>query len=171
MRTTTATTRTRRALEEAERRFVAQVVADGGIDRWRATADQRLRMALDAFTRRSRLSRRVAADLLVALVDEPTRDQCWQVVESRADVDWRPFSLHLSRRALPPYRTEPLFLLAWSAWRLGDVRLARAAADDVLALDPGHRAAALLRALLWLEVGPDRLPSLAGRPAISAGTP
>jgi len=62
----------------------------------------------------------------------------------------------------------PLFLLAWSAWRLGDVRLARAAADDVLAQDSGHRAATLLAALLLLEVEPGTLPSLAGRPAASA---
>jgi hypothetical protein len=158
----------RRAFEEAERQFVARVVADGGIGPWRAAAELRLRAALDALTRRGRLPRRVAADLIVALVDRPTRDRCWQVVESRTDPEWRTFWLHVSRRALPPYRTEPLFLLAWSAWRLGDVRLARAAADDVLAQDPRHRAATLLDALLLLEVEPGRLPSLADRPVAPA---
>jgi Domain of unknown function (DUF4192) len=171
MRATAATTRTRKALEVAERRFVAQVVAERGIGQWRAAAEQRLETALDAFTRRSGLSRRVAADLIVALVDRPTRDRWVQVVESRTDVDWREFWRYLSRRSLRPYRTEPLFLLAWSAWRVRDVRLASAAAEDVLALDPGHRAAALLLASLWLDVEPARQPSLAGRPAISAGAP
>ena len=143
-------------------------MAGGGIGPWRAAAELRLPAALETFARRGRLPRRVAADLIVALVDRPTRDRCWRVVEWRTDPDWRTFWLHVSRRALPPYRTEPLFLLAWSAWRLGDVRLARAAADDVLAQDPGHRAATLLAALLWLEVEPGRLPSLADRPAASA---
>ena len=169
MRATAATTRPRTAVEKAERRFVAQVMADGGIGPWRAVADQRLRAALDAFTRRSGLSRRVVADLVVALIDEPTRDRCLQVAESRTDVDWRGFWLHLIRRAPQPYRTEPLFLLAWSAWRLGDVRLARAVTEDVLALDPGHRAAALLLALLCLDVQPARPSSPAGRSATSAG--
>jgi Domain of unknown function (DUF4192) len=171
MRATAATTRTRKALDEAEHRFVAQVVTERGIGPWRTAADQRLQTALDAFTRRNGLSRRVAADLIVALVDRPTRDRCVQMVESRTDVDWREFWRHLSRRSLRPYRTEALFLLAWSAWRVRDVRLARAAADEVLALDPGHRATALLLASLWLDVAPARLPSLAGPPAISAGAP
>ena len=164
-----ATTRTLRTLEEAERRFVVQVASDGGIGPWRAAADQRLRTALDAFTRRRRPSRRDAADLIVALVDEPSRDRCWRAIDSRTDVDWRRFWVHLSRRALPPYRTEPLFLFAWSAWRVGDFGLARPAVDDVLADDPGHRAAGMLLALLSRGVEPSRLPSLGIRPTSCAG--
>jgi hypothetical protein len=153
----------RRAFEDAELQLVVRVVADGGIGPWRAVSDSRLRTALATFAPRGRLSRRVAAGLIVALADQQTRDRCWRVVESRIDADWPAFWLHLTRRALPPYRCEPLLLLAWSAWRSGEVRLARAAADDVLRADPGHRAAAMLRALLWLGVEPDRLPSLAGQ--------
>jgi hypothetical protein len=149
--------------------FVARVVADGGIGPWRAAAHLRLRTAQATFAWHSRLPRRVAASLLVALADRPTRDRCRRVVESRIDADRPAFCLHLSRRALPPYRTEPLFLLAWSAWRLGDVRLARAAAGEVLTQDPGHRAAEMLLVLLWLSVEPDRVPSLAGRPVTPAG--
>ena len=118
---------------------------------------------MTTFARHGRLSRRVVADLVVALADQPTRDRRWWVVESGDDADWTAFWLHLSRRALPPYRAEPLFLLAWSAWRLGDIRLARTAADDVLAEDPGNRAAAMLLALLWLGAHPGCLPSLAVR--------
>jgi hypothetical protein len=165
MRVGAATARTRKAFEEAECQFVTRVVADAGIGPWRAAAELRLWTALDTFARRGRLPRRVVADLVVALADRPTRDRCWRVVESRTDPGWRTFWLHVSRRALPPYRAEPLFLLAWSAWRLGDVRLARSAADDALAQDPGHHAATLLAALLWLEIGPGRLPPLAGQPS------
>jgi hypothetical protein len=107
----------------------------------------------------------------VALADQPTRDRCWQMVEWRTDADWPAFWLHLSMRVLPPYRTEAMFLLAWSAWRLGDARLARIAVDDVLRLDQRHGPAAMLLALLWLGVEPSDLPSLAVRPITPAGTP
>ena len=169
MRATAAPARLRRALERAERQFVARVVADGGIGSWRVAVDQRLATALDVFSRRGTLSRQAAADLLVALVDKPIRDRCWRLVESRADVDWRAFWMHLSRRTLPPYRAEPLFLLAWSAWRRGDVKFARSAADAALAQGPGHQAAAMLLALLSMQVEPGRLPSLGGRSGTSAG--
>lgn len=169
MRATAATTRTRRAIEHAERRFVARVVADGGVGSWRAAVDRRLATALNVVSRRGGLSRRIAADLLVALADGPTRDRCWRLVELRSDVDWPAFWMQLSRQALPPYRSEPLFLLAWSAWRRGDVRLARSAAEAALAQDPGHRAAVMLLTLLWLNVESGRLPSLVGRPATSPG--
>ena len=169
MRASAATSRTRKALDNAELQFVGRVVADGGIGPWRAAADQRLRTAFATFARDGRLSRRVTASLVVALADQPTRDRCWRLVESRTGADWPAFWQHLCRRALPPYRTEPLFLLAWSAWRLGDVRLARAAADDALTQDPGHRAAAMLLALLWLGVEPGHLPSPTVRSVTPAG--
>jgi hypothetical protein len=160
------TSRTRRALDEAELQFVARVVADGGIGRWRALADHRFRIGLTTFARHSRLSRRVAAGLAVALTDQPIRDRCWRMVESRTDTHWPAFWLYLSRRALPPYRAEPLFLLAWSAWRVGDVRLARTTADEVLRQDPEHRAVTMLVALLRLGIEPGRLPSL-GVPSVT----
>jgi hypothetical protein len=131
--------------------------------------DRRFRTALTSFARHGRLSCRVAAGLIVALADQPTRDRCWRAVESGNDADWPAFWRHLSRRAFPPYRAEPLFLLAWSAWRLGDVRLARTAADEVLVQDPEHRATAMLLVLLRLGVQPSRLPSLALRSVMPAG--
>jgi Domain of unknown function (DUF4192) len=161
--------RTQQTLEDAELRLVARVVTDGGIGRWRAVADLRLRTAHATFVTRGRLSRAVAASLVVALADEPIRDRCWRMVESQCDSSWPAFWLCLSRRALPPYRSEPLFLLAWSAWRLGDVRLARAAADEALAEDAGHRAAAMLLALLRMGVDPGRLPFLTDRSSMPAG--
>lgn len=161
--------RTRTALDEVELRFVGRVAAAGGIDQWRAEADEHLRAAIAAFARHRRLSRRVAAGLAVALADQTVRDRSWRMIESDDDTDWPAFWLHLSRRALPPYRSEPLFLLAWSAWRVGDVRLARNAADQAQRQDQGHRAAAMLLALLFLGVEPDRLPSLASRSVTRPG--
>ena len=169
MRASAVTSRTRKALDEAESQFVARVVADGGIGAWRAATDQRLRTALATFARHGRLSRRVTASLIVALADQPIRDRSWRMAESRIDVDWPAFWQQLCHRALPPYRTEPLFLLAWSAWRVGDVRLARAAVEEVLRQDPGHRAAAMLLALLWIGVEPGHLPSLTVRPVRPGG--
>jgi Domain of unknown function (DUF4192) len=156
--------RAQQALEDAELRFVARVVADGDIGPWRAAAEPRLRAARESFARYGRLARGVGATLVVALADQPTRDRCWRAIESQPDPGWPDFWLHVSRRALPPYRAEPLFLLAWSAWRLDDVRLARAAAGEALTEDPGHRAAAMLLAMLDAGVRPGRLPSLADRP-------
>jgi hypothetical protein len=161
--------RTQQALQHAELRFVAGVVADGGIGLWRADAESRLEGARVAFSRHRRLPRSVAADLVVALADQQTRDRCWRTIESQPDPAWPAFWLHLSRQALPPYRAEPLFLLAWSAWRLDDGRVARAAAGAALREDPQHRAAAMLLAMLGAGVPPDRLPSLADRPVTTAG--
>jgi hypothetical protein len=163
------TSRTRRALDEAELQFVARVVADGGIGRWRALADHRFRIGLTTFARHGRLSRRVAAGLAVALTDQPIRDRCWRMVESRTDTHWPAFWLYLSRRALPPYRAEPLFLLAWSAWRSREFELARSAVDAALVEEPGHRAVAMLKALLRNGVDPGLLPSLSDRSAASRG--
>lgn len=153
--------RSQLALEHAELRFVARIVADGGIGPWRAAAESRLATARASFIRQGRLARGVAADLAVALSDQPTRDGCWRVIEAQPDPTWPAFWLRLSGRALPPYRAEPLFLLAWSAWRLDDLRLAKSAAVGALTEDPGHRAAAMLLAMLRAGVRPDRLPSLA----------
>ncbi len=161
--------RTQQSLEDAELQLVARVVADGGIGPWRAAVEPRLGAARESFARHGRLARAVAAALVVALADQPIRDRCWQAIESQYDPTWPAFWFHLSRRALPPYRAEPLFLLAWSAWRLDDARLARAAADAALKADPGHRAAAILVAMLGAGVQSAQLPSLADHSATVAG--
>jgi hypothetical protein len=161
--------RSQQALERAELQFVVRVVNDGGIGPWRAQTGRRFSAARTTFVRHGRVSRGCAAGLVVALADQPTRDACWIAVESDPAPEWSAFWLHLSHRALPPFRSEPLFLLAWSAWRLGDRRLSDAAADAVIAEDRNHRAAAMLRTMLrgGLEAG--QVPSLADRPAAGAG--
>jgi hypothetical protein len=158
--------RIRQALEMAEVLFVARVVDDGGIDRWRVMTEARFLSARQTFARRRRLSRSDSAGLVVALVDPSMRDRCWMLVESRPDPAWTEFWLHLVHRALPPYRAEPLFLLAWSAWRQRERGLAAQAAAAVLTEDPRHTAATMLRTALRAGLDPSRLPSLAaGRSA------
>jgi hypothetical protein len=140
--------RLRRSLTQAERQLVAHVVADGGIARWRDEACRQLWIARCSFDRSSRLARSQAARLVVALADRPVRDSVRDALESSQDRAWPAFWLYVSRRALPPYRAEPLFLLAWSAWRLQQSGLARTATARAMAEDPTHRGAALLAALL-----------------------
>ena len=160
--------RRQQALERAEAHFVARVVADGGIRPWRSQTEQRLRIARATFAARGRLSRGLAAGLLVALADPVTRDRCWRAVEADPGPGWPAFWLHLSDRALPPYRTEPLFLLSWCAWRQGAFQAARTAASAALAEDPSHRGAQMLLAILSLVLEPDRLPALVDVPAVGA---
>jgi hypothetical protein len=161
--------RTRQALEQAEVLFTTRVAQDGGIGPWRRLTEARFLTARHAFGRRGRLSRGDTAALVVALIDESIRDRCWVQVESDRDVAWISFWLYLARRALPPYRAEPLFLLAWSAWRLREPELARSAVNAALVEAPGHRAAAMLKALLRDGVDPGLLPSLSDRSAAGRG--
>ena len=161
--------RPQQALERAELQFVTRVVNDGGIGPWRALTDQRFSLAHATFLRHGRLSRASAASLVVALADQPTRDRCWLAVESAPEPHWPAFWLYLSRRALPPFRVEPLFLLAWSAWRRGDLRLAVAAADAVVAEDRDHGGGVVLRAMLRGGLAPAQVPSLADWPATWTG--
>jgi hypothetical protein len=154
--------RIQRALEMAEVLFVGRVVQDGGIERWRLVTEARFLSARQTFAQRRRLSRSESAALVVALVDPLMRDRCWMLVESCPDRAWTEFWSHLVRRALSPYRAEPLFLLAWSAWRQRDPRLAAQAVDAALNADPRHTAATMLRTAMRTGLDPSRLPSLAG---------
>lgn len=155
--------RVRRALERAETLFVAQVAQDGGIAPWRRSTEARFLAARRSLTRTGRLSRGDTAALVVALVDGAMRDRCWMQVESGRDPAWIAFWLYLARRALPPYRGELLFLLAWSAWRSEDLGLACRAVDAALGEDPGHVAATMLVTLLRTGVDPSALPVLCDR--------
>jgi Domain of unknown function (DUF4192) len=161
--------RTRQALEQAEVLFTTRVAHDGGIGPWRRLTEARFLTARQTFGRQGRLSRGDTAALVVALIDESMRDRCWVQVESNHDAAWIDFWLYLARRALPPYRAEPLFLLAWSAWRLREPELAGSAVDAALVEEPGHRAAPMLEALLRDRVDPGLLPSLSDRSAASGG--
>lgn len=157
------------ALERAETLFVARVAEDGGIAPWRRLTEAHFLEARRVLARTGRLSRADTAALVVALVDVVMRDRCWVQVESDRDPVWTVFWLHLVRRALPPYRAEPLFLLAWSAWRSGDAVFARRVVEATLVEEPGHVAAAMLTTLLRTGVDPSALPALSDRYAARGG--
>lgn len=148
------------ALERAETLFVARVAEDGGIAQWRRLTESRFLAARRTHLRNGRLARAETAALVVALADGVTRDRCWARMESYRDPDWTPFWLHLARRATPPYRAEPLFLLAWGAWRSRDFGLARWALEATLVEDSEHTAARMLRVLLDTGTDPGDLPAL-----------
>lgn len=158
-----------RALEHAETRFVARVAQDGGIGPWRRLTETRFVDARRRLVRAGRLSQGDSAALVVALVDVVMRDRCWLQVESDRDPVWTTFWRYLVCRSLPPYRAEPLFLLAWSAWRAGDPALARRAVEAALVEDPGHVAATMLATLLRTGVDPSALPALSDRPSTLSG--
>ena len=140
--------RLRRALERAEIDFVTAVVTDGGIEPWRRRIEGRFRTARDALDR-SGVSRAESAALAVALADGVLRDRCCRLIDADPDRRWLALWRHLADRALPPYRTEPLFLLAWTAWRRGDVPAARDAVGSARLQEPGHRPSVLLAEVLW----------------------
>jgi hypothetical protein len=159
-----AAPRLRADLHRAEQRFVADVVRTGGVGPWRDQLGRRFRTARAA-TGTRRLARAETAALVVALIDQPTRDRCWQWVERDGPAPWLPLWRHLVRHALPPFRSEALFLLAWSCWRHGRNALAGAAIDALLTEEPTHRAAGMLAILLRAGV-----PSSAVIPLIIRST-
>lgn len=146
--------RVERLVERAEVLFVRRVAQDGGMAAWRREAERRVRVARDACVQ-GRLARTETAALVVALVDVPLRDACAWLVADDPDPAWAALWLHLVRHAPPPFRSEPLFLLGWTAWRLGDLPVATVAVAEAHREDPGHRAAELLTRLL---AGADRRP-------------
>lgn len=148
-----------RALALAEINFVEHVVVDGGIGPWRRRAEGRFLLARQAVLE-LKLGRIDTADLIVALLDRPLRDRCWLLMECDPDSRWSALWSHLAGNALPPYRAEPLFLLAWSAWRCGDPALAGVAARAAVVENPSHRAAGMLLDMLAAGTDPARLPPL-----------
>jgi hypothetical protein len=145
--------RVRKLVERAEVLFVRQVVQDGGIASWRRQVQARVRAARDACVE-GRVASTETAALVVALVDVPVRDACAWLVADEPDRSWVTLWLHLVRHAPPPFRAEPLFLLGWTAWRLGDLPLAAAAVAEARREEPGHRASVLLAQLLAADHPP-----------------
>lgn len=141
------------ALHRAEVLWVAQVARDGGIEPWREQALARVRVARVAAAA-GRLARAETAALVVAVLDEQIRDGCCGLVELDPDPGWTGLWRHLAVHAVPPWRAEPHFVLAWAAWLAGDAALARQAVDVVRADEPAHPAARLLDRALATGVPP-----------------
>jgi Domain of unknown function (DUF4192) len=162
--------RLRRELDRAEQRFVGRVAAAGGIVAWRAEVSTDLAAARAGSP--SGRSRSRSARLVVALLDGVVRDRGWLAVERGGPAGlpgWADLWRHLARHALPPYRAEPLYLLAWTVWRSGDRVTAGLVNAMVAGEDPAHRAAALLDQVLRLRLDPRRVPPLSTPRASRAG--
>ena len=156
--------RIRVLVHRAEADFVAAVVAAGDLVRWREAARVGVRQARFRACQPGRGVRWISdgetAALLVALTDPEVRDYCWLQVESDPDDGWLRLWRYLARRAPRHYAADPLFLLAWTAWRRGDGVLARAAVERALDDDPGHVASGMLADALARGLDPRAVPSL-----------
>jgi Domain of unknown function (DUF4192) len=161
-----------RALRHAEAALVLAVARRGGPSAWRAGTRERFRRAIRRARGRGRqdgpardwLTDHDVARLLVGLVDVVARDACWRDLDLRCSAEAFAVCWQLARRSSPPYRTAPLFLLGWAAWRRGDGALARMAALQSLDGDPGYDAARLLLVVLDHGLDPKELPRLALQP-------
>lgn len=141
---------------------------------WRSGTRERFRRAIvrargggPQGLRPARLTDNEVARLLVGLTDVDARDACWRVLEIRCSAQALAVCWQLAQRSLPPYRTAPLFLLGWTAWRRGDGALARIAVEQALQEDARYGAALLLLDILDHGIHPDEVPRLAG----AAGRP
>ncbi|HVQ91694.1 MAG TPA: DUF4192 domain-containing protein [Mycobacteriales bacterium] len=159
------------ALRHAETASVLAARRPSTAAAWQAGTHERFRQAV----RRARgggrprvrpaLTDQQAARLLVGLVDIRARDACWQDLDLHCSAEALAVCWQLAQRSLPPYRSAPLLLLGWVAWRRGDGALARVAAERALKDDPGYEAARLLLVAIDRGLHPDQLPRLVSRRA------
>lgn len=102
------------------------------------------------------------ATLACALTDVAVRDTLYALAvgadAGRAETLWA-----MLARTLPdPWRTEPLVLLAFSAYARGDGPLAGLALEAALRADPEHRMAGMLDTALQSGMRPEQIRELAG---------
>jgi Domain of unknown function (DUF4192) len=95
----------------------------------------------------------------VALQSYAVRDAVWLAVDD-SRLTGIELWVNLARRLPGPYNAAPLFLAAWSTWRVGNGALAGIAAELALESDPGYSAADLLLAALARGIDPRTLPRL-----------
>ena len=95
-----------------------------------------------------------AGRMIGSVVAEPLRDVAWSQM-TREDADRHvAFWADLVRRCPPALVPPTASLLAFAAWLDGDGALAWCALDRVVAVDPGHRMAGFVAALLERAVPP-----------------
>lgn len=100
------------------------------------------------------LSDEAAARLIVSLADAGVRDACCQWSQTPRSASARRLWIQLARRAVAPFDSEPLCLLAWFAYLDGDATLAAMAVERCLRSDPDHRLALLLREAVHRAIDP-----------------
>lgn len=102
------------------------------------------------------------AAVACSLTDVAVRDTLYALaVGVDAECAERLWAL-LSRTLPPPWRTEALVLLAFSAYVRGDGPLAGVSLDAALRIDGGHRMAVMLDTALQSGMRPEQIRELAG---------
>lgn len=135
--------------------------------RWREELRSRQARLLDRVERDGTapwLSEEELAALVVGLRETGLRDDAWLWMERQPSQYPRALELwrQVARRAPERYRTPPLFLAAWAAWRSGSGALARLAIERALALEPGYGAARLLERAIVQGLDPRMAPLATG---------
>lgn len=96
-----------------------------------------------------------------ALTDPRVRDTLYALAVGRDAGHAESLWAVLARTLPPPWRTEALVLLAFSAYTRGDGPLAGVSLDAALRIDPGHRMAIMLDQALQSGMRPDQIRELA----------
>lgn len=96
-------------------------------------------------------------DLAVALTHTVVRDHCLTPKVTRRGARVEQLWTDLTRTLPTPYRAEPAFLLAVTAYLRGDGALAGVALDVAREADPDHQAAHLMRHAMDMGLRPDAM--------------
>jgi hypothetical protein len=143
-----------------------QAERDADLSQTRATFDRSVIRALFAATRSEhpeQLPLSQMARFGVALSGYAVRDSLW-LAQDGARIEGRELWRTLATRLPVSYRSAPLFLFGWSAWRAGDGALASIATERALSADPGYGAASLLQVALARGLDPRSTPTLRNMP-------
>jgi hypothetical protein len=160
------------AVQRAERAAVAVIVrgeaAVAKADRADVRALFATARALDETGSDPTLSDEQLTRFGVALRRISVRDAVWLGLDS-GRIDGRQLWRRLATGLPSPYDAAPLFLFGWASYRDGNGAMARVAADEALASDPGYTAADLILAALGTAINPRQLPKLR-RTRVASGT-
>ncbi|GAA1981669.1 DUF4192 domain-containing protein [Kitasatospora viridis] len=110
-----------------------------------------------------RLTPEQSAQLIVGLLDKPSRDRAAEYAEPDELVAAQRLWRYLARRCVAPhteYAKAPLTLLAWTSWLAGDTATSRVVLGMALELDPDYTLAILLHESLNTSLPPDGLLSI-----------
>ncbi|TDC51248.1 DUF4192 domain-containing protein [Jiangella ureilytica] len=156
-----------RVFERVDRELAAEARADGAeAVRGRTLALARVLLTQSAEGRLD-LSDDDVARMCLGAADLPVRDR-FVALQTPDPAAWLSLLTALARRT-PDARSTPVCtVLAWVAYQQGDGAVANVALDRVLAVDPGHTMAMLLRYCLDGQVTPDHITAMTRAAASSA---